>query len=85
MKRNLDNRVETVVPVLAAHVREQIETIIEAYEQDNCSVWECGPDGTYTLRAPARGEPRRTAQETLARRLAPGRGGEVIQISGGNR
>ena len=66
MKRNLDSRVETIVPILDPGIREQIDRVIGVYDLDNCSVWDCSPDGDYTLRSPGEGEPRREAQEILA-------------------
>jgi polyphosphate kinase len=66
MKRNLDNRVETIVPILDPAIREQLDRIIEVYDSDNSTVWDCGPDGAYTRRTPAEGEPRRAAQEIFS-------------------
>jgi polyphosphate kinase len=63
MKRNLDRRVETIVPVLDAEVRRQLDSILAAYELDNSTAWECRPSGEYVLRAPAEGEPVRAVQE----------------------
>jgi polyphosphate kinase len=74
MKRNLNNRVETVAPVEDPKLKAQLDEILAVYDTDNCSVWDCLPDGTYVRRAPADGEPRREAQETLAR-LARQHGG----------
>ena len=65
MKRNLSNRVETIMPVLDAKVKRELEAVIEVYEQDNCSAWDCGSDGTYVRRQPAKGEEPRPAQEML--------------------
>ena len=67
MKRNLNSRVETVAPVEDAELKSQLDAIIGVYENDNCSVWDCGPDGVYTRREPAGDEPRRAVQEELAR------------------
>jgi len=68
MKRNLDRRVETVTPVLDPSIRAELDGILEVYETDNASVWDCRPDGTYVRRRPAPGEERRAVQEILARR-----------------
>ena len=65
MKRNLDSRVETIVPILDPRIRGQLDRILEVYDSDNCSVWDCSPDGDYVLRQPGDGEPRRAAQEIL--------------------
>jgi polyphosphate kinase len=63
MKRNLDNRVETIVPILDPEIRAQLDRLIAVYQADNSTVWDCGPAGNYVLRRPAAGEPRRAAQE----------------------
>jgi polyphosphate kinase len=67
MKRNLENRVETIVPVIDREVRQELDRIIEVYEQDNSSAWDAYPDGRYDRRRPAEGEPRRAAQEEFIR------------------
>lgn len=63
MHRNLSSRIETVVPVVDPAIRAQLEAILDVYERDNCSAWDCGPDGVYTRRTPEPGAPRRAAQE----------------------
>ncbi len=63
MRRNLDNRVETIIPILHAESKQQLAEIFEVYDRDNCSAWDCQPDGQYLRREPAPGEPRRAAQE----------------------
>jgi polyphosphate kinase len=67
MKRNLENRVETIVPVIDREVRQELDRIIEVYENDNSSAWDAYPDGRYERRRPAEGEPRRAAQEEFIR------------------
>jgi polyphosphate kinase len=66
MKRNLDNRVETIVPILDPRSREELDRLIEVYEADNCTVWACGPDGEYVLRQPHEKQPRRAAQDIFS-------------------
>jgi polyphosphate kinase len=66
MKRNLDGRVESVVPLDDPAVRRQIDRLIEIYDLDNSSVWDCGPDGTYVRRRPEPGAPRAAVQELFA-------------------
>ena len=68
MKRNLNGRVETVIPVEDPGLKRQLDDILTAYEQDNCSVWDCGSDGGYVLRTPAAGEPLREVQAEFIRR-----------------
>ena len=68
MKRNLNGRVETVIPVEDPALKRELDEILAAYERDNGSVWDCGSDGDYVLRTPAAGEPRREVQEEFIRR-----------------
>jgi polyphosphate kinase len=63
MKRNLNRRVETIFPVLDEEVKRQLSTIIDVYESDNVSAWDCQPDGRYRKRHPAEGEPESSAQK----------------------
>ena len=71
MQRNLDRRIESIVPVKDPTVQGELEAILRVYEEDNASAWDMQPDGTYRRREPRPGEPRRAAQEVfieLARR-----------------
>jgi polyphosphate kinase len=68
MKRNLDRRVETIVPVLDEGVRHELALIVDTYERDNCSAWDLGADGQYTRREPPEGETPLAAQDWLIRR-----------------
>ena len=68
MKRNLDNRVETVVPVECEAARRELDAILEVYEHDNATAWDCSGNGLYVRRTPGEGEERRAAQEEFIRR-----------------
>ena len=80
MKRNLSNRVETVMPVFDREVRAEINDLLEVYGRDNASAWDCDTNGVYQLRRPRSGMKRVAAQEVFIRRAAgkpspsPGRG-----------
>ena len=63
MKRNLESRVETVAPILDPGARLELARILDVYDLDNSSAWDCGSDGSYTRRMTAEGEERRVAQE----------------------
>jgi polyphosphate kinase len=65
MSRNLNKRVETVVPVLDPEVQHQLDAILDVYGADNCSASDCRPDGTYLRRSPAPGEPPLASQEAF--------------------
>ena len=66
MKRNLDRRVESIAPVQDPRLKEELSRILDVYEQDNCSRWDCAPDGTYTRCRPGPEERRVCAQEMFA-------------------
>jgi polyphosphate kinase len=57
MGRNLDRRVETVVPVLDPALRDYIcSGILDTLERDNCKTRFLQPDGTYVRRLQEPGE-----------------------------
>ncbi len=66
MRRNLDRRVESVAPIEDPKLKEELRQILDVYEQDNCSSWDCGPDGSYTRRCTGPEEHRVCAQEVFA-------------------
>jgi polyphosphate kinase len=69
MGRNLDRRVETVVPVLDPVLQEVIcDDIIDVYVRDNVKARVLHADGTYELRIPRGGEPRIDAQQIFLSR-----------------
>ena len=68
MSRNLDHRIEVVVPVEDAHVRNEIESIFKALLADNAYAWELHSDGTWERTKPKKGERRRVAQAVFMRR-----------------
>ncbi len=48
MQRNLDRRVEVIVPILDQSIRDYIKhTILDAYLRDNVNVRTLRPDGSY--------------------------------------
>lgn len=69
MRRNLSNRIETVVRIQDEHLQRELDRILEIYETDNCSAWDCQPDGVYRRRVPD-GDERRAAQEIFIREAA---------------
>ncbi len=68
MSRNLDHRIEVVVPVEDAQVRSEIEGIFKALLADNCQAWELAPDGGWERVKPKKNERRRPAQAVFMRR-----------------
>ncbi len=65
MKRNLDRRVETIMPVTVTRIQAELEEIFAVYRADNHSAWDMQPDGSYVRRQPADGEPARPAQQVF--------------------
>ena len=68
MKRNLDRRVETIVPVRDPAVQQPSSTRSStSTTRTTARPGTAQPDGTYVRRAPAEGEPRRGPQEVFIR------------------
>ena len=68
MRRNLDDRVEVMVPVHDETARQRLLRTLAFCLDDNRQAWELGPDGRYTLLHPQPGEPVRALHDTLMRR-----------------
>ncbi len=66
MRRNLDRRVETLVPIAQpALVRHLYDGILRPYLEDTANAWEMSPDGSYRRREPPPGGTPFSAQEWL--------------------
>jgi polyphosphate kinase len=65
MRRNLDRRMETIMPVTDPKLKQELEQTLQVLENDNCSAWDMQPDGKYVQRRPRQGEERRAAQEVF--------------------
>ena len=52
MKRNLEQRVEIVVPVEAPALRAELRTLLDLHMADDRSAWDMQPDGSYVQRRP---------------------------------
>ena len=50
MKRNLEQRVEIVVPVEAPALRAELRSILDLHLADDRSAWDMQPDGSYVQR-----------------------------------
>ena len=68
MPRNLDHRIEVVVPIEDAHVRNEVESILKALLADNAQAWELRPNGAWERVTPGKSERRRAAQAAFMRR-----------------
>lgn len=65
MKRNLESRVEVVVPIEAADLRQELRQILDVQLNDRRSAWEMQPDGSYIQRRPGEGEDERGSHQML--------------------
>ena len=68
MTRNLDNRIEVMVPVQDARVKQGLHAVLDAVFADNSTAWQHDRDGVWHRLRPAKGERRRPTQRTLMRR-----------------
>lgn len=70
MSRNLDRRVEVVVPVESSELRhELIENVLKLYLRDNTQAWDLQPDGSYVRRHASADELEIASQSLLLARL----------------
>lgn len=65
MKRNLESRVEVVVPIEDLVLREKLRHILDVQLNNQRSVWDMHADGSYTQRRPREGQDTSGAQEIL--------------------
>lgn len=63
MSRNLNRRVESMIPIYDPTLKSQLWQILNIYWKDNCKSWVLNTDGTYTKLAPQDGESPFSAQE----------------------
>ena len=68
MTRNLDRRVEAVVPVEDPALRETLDEVLSTMLDDNRRRWEMRPDGSYVQACPGPEEESRDTHEVLMRR-----------------
>jgi len=56
MQRNLDRRIEAVVPIDDPNIFQELKQILDLMLSDNRQAWELQPDGHYVQRQPAKDE-----------------------------
>jgi polyphosphate kinase len=69
MKRNLESRMETIMPVTNVEIQAELEEILAVYEGDNIFSWDMQADGNYLRRQPQANEEPLAAQQYFARQL----------------
>ena len=65
MPRNLDNRLELVVPVESERLRSRLSSVFDTLLADNAGAWELDAQGNWRRLRPAKGQRARQAQEVL--------------------
>ncbi len=67
-RRNLEDRVEVVVPILDEEMQGRLVRTLAFCLDDNRLAWDLQPDGRYVQARPREGEPERSLHETLMAR-----------------
>jgi polyphosphate kinase len=67
MQRNLDHRIEVLVPVENARVRQEIHAVLDSAFEDDTNAWSLGPSGEWTRVAAGKSKPH-SHHETMMRR-----------------
>jgi polyphosphate kinase len=65
MRRNLDRRVEAVVPIEDRELAQELQSILGVMLSDNRQAWELQSDGTYIQRHPSDKSAERSSQAIL--------------------
>ncbi|MDR9404866.1 MAG: polyphosphate kinase 1, partial [Halothece sp. Uz-M2-17] len=65
MQRNLDRRIEAVVPIDDRRIFQELKEILELMLSDNRQAWELQPDGHYVQRQPEEDGEVISTHETL--------------------
>jgi polyphosphate kinase len=66
MQRNLDRRVEAVVPIEDGAIAKDLQEILGIMLADNRQAWELQADGHYIQRRPSADTPEQSSQKILA-------------------
>jgi polyphosphate kinase len=65
MPRNLDRRIEAVVPILDRSLHPRLESLLEVCLADNRQAWDLGPEGDWVQRHAGADEERATHRRLL--------------------
>jgi polyphosphate kinase len=79
MQRNLEHRVEVVVPVEDPLLRQDLRAFLDIQWNDRRCAWEMQADGSYLQRRPAPGEEARACHQLLLE-LAEKRNKDVTRL-----
>jgi len=84
MPRNLDRRIEAVVPVGDPTHRQTVRDLLDLMWQDNRQAWELGPDGRYQQRQPPSSDAELATHRVLVESYREG-GRPSSEFSAGGR
>lgn len=65
MKRNLDNRVEILIPMEEPALIGELRAVFDSHVNDQRSTWDMAPYGSYVQRRPEEGSETQGTQEAL--------------------
>ena len=68
MQRNLDHRIEVLMPVESTRVRQEIHAILDSALEDDMNAWILGPDGEWKRSTPGKSSKPHSHHETMMRR-----------------
>ncbi|MEO1620459.1 MAG: polyphosphate kinase 1, partial [Cyanobacteria bacterium J06632_3] len=68
MPRNLDRRVEALVPIDDPPLRSELAMLLEVCLSDNRQAWEMQPDGTYARKYPEKGDTKLSTHKVLMKK-----------------
>lgn len=77
MPRNLDRRIEAVVPILDRSLHPRLESLLEVCLSDNRQAWDLGPDGDWVQRHAGDDEERATHKRLLRDSWGLGRSSRI--------
>jgi len=75
MQRNLDHRIEVLMPVENARVRQEIHAILDSALEDDTNAWSLGPDGSWTRVEPGKSKSHSHHDSMMRRSLKRARRG----------
>ena len=70
MPRNLDHRIEVLVPIESVRARQEVHTILDSVLADNTNAWLLDSDGSWTRATSGKSERRHSHHAAMIRRAA---------------
>ena len=70
MTRNLDHRIEVLVPIESIRARQEVHAILDSALADNANAWLLGSDGSWTRATPGKSDKRHSHHAAMIRRAA---------------